>query len=124
MPANLTAIDPQEARKLMDEGALVVDVREPHELSGGYIPGSRNVALSTWESAELGAAEGQAVVFLCASGNRTTVYGPALAERVGTSAAYHVRGGMFAWQRSGLPTERPAASSAPAGGLFGRLFAG
>ena len=125
--SGLTDITPEQARGLKDEGALFVDVREAHEYAGGFIPGSHHAALSAWQTAELPLEDGQAVVFLCASGNRTTVNANALAAKAGGAQAYNLRGGIFGWMRSGLPVERPAHghTGGQAGrGLLGRLFGG
>lgn len=119
--SSLTDITPEQARGLKDEGALFVDVREAHEYAGGFIPGSHHAALSAWQTAELPLEDGQAVVFLCASGNRTTINATALAAKAGNAPAYNLRGGIFGWMRSGLPVERPAGDQA-GGGLLGRLF--
>jgi rhodanese-related sulfurtransferase len=105
MASTLTPVDPDAAAELLEAGALLVDVREPGEYARGQIPGSRNIPLSRLPQSDLPLAAGQAVVFLCASGGRTTVYGPQLAEKAGDAAAYVLRGGLSAWARAGLAVE-------------------
>ena len=106
MARTLTPVEPDAAARLLEEGALLVDVREVDEYGRGQIPGSRNVPLSRIAHSELPLAAGQAVVFLCASGTRTNVYAPMLAEKAGSAAAYVLRGGLSAWARAGLSVER------------------
>ena len=61
-------------RKLLESGALIIDVRNPNEFTGGALPGSKNIPL-----AELGKKIEQikelkvAVICVCASGMRSGV---------------------------------------------------
>ncbi len=105
MAGTLTLIDPEAAAELMDGGALMVDVRESAEYAQARIPGSENVALSGLEASELPLAPGQAVVFFCASGNRTNVHAARLAAKAGAAEAYVLEGGLSAWARAGLPID-------------------
>ena len=123
MARSLKGVDASGAAKLMKDGALMVDVREPGEYARGCIPGSQNVALSRFDLAPLPLGEGQAVVFFCASGNRTTVNAARLAAKAGNAEAYVMQGGMFAWSRAGLPVE--SGSQGEGGeqrGFFARMF--
>ena len=86
MASSLKSIDAATAAKLMDQGALMVDVRESGEYARARIPGSQNIALSRFESSELRLGPDQAVVFFCASGNRTRVHAGRLAEKAGAKA--------------------------------------
>ena len=47
-PVNIT---PTEAKKLVDAGALLVDIREPDEYLREHIPGARLVAISSRRAA-------------------------------------------------------------------------
>jgi rhodanese-related sulfurtransferase len=121
----LKGVDTQGAARLMQGGALMVDVREPHEYASQRIPGSRNVALSGLEQGEMPVEAGQAVVFFCASGARTSMHAARLAAKAGGADAYVMQGGIVAWGRSGLPIESGGAATGNGGrgpGLFGRLF--
>lgn len=122
MTRTLKSIEPDAALKLQEEGALLVDVREPSEHAETRIPGARNVALSGLADSELALGPGQAVVFFCASGNRTEVYAAELAAKAGAADAYVMRGGIFAWGRAGLAVETGDAGGAPSRGMFARVF--
>lgn len=95
----LQTIDTVAAKRLIDEGALLVDVREPDEHARERVPGARNVPLS-----RLGAlpAEATAIVFHCRSGARTAANADRLAEAAACQA-YILEGGIDAWKRAGLP---------------------
>jgi rhodanese-related sulfurtransferase len=99
----LKTITPEEAARLLDRGATLVDVREPDEHARARIPGARNLPLSRLEEAELAVHAGQPVLFHCRSGARTQGHAGRLAAKAGACEAYVVAGGLEAWQRAGLP---------------------
>ena len=102
--ASLPTVSPAQAKHLVDEGAILVDIREADEYAREKIPGAHNVPLSRLESADFATGAGKTVVFHCRSGNRTGVASPRLSARVGPSCrAYIVEGGIDAWKSAGLP---------------------
>lgn len=102
---SLRSILPTEAKKLIDEGAILVDVREPPEHAREAIPGARLQPLSAPDLPP--AAAGKPVIFHCQSGARTSMNARRLAARLpaGTDG-YVMAGGIEAWRRAGLPTAR------------------
>lgn len=76
----------------------LIDVREPHELSGplGAVDGATNVPLTTLLERGLDVPTDQPIVLLCRSGRRSSVAVQALEER-GYEAVASVEGGMLAW---------------------------
>lgn len=60
------------ARELVEQGALLVDVRTPLEFSEGHVPGALNIPLEELERrlAELGDGR-RAIVLYCRSGRRS-----------------------------------------------------
>jgi rhodanese-related sulfurtransferase len=96
---------PREAQRLArEEGALLVDVREPEEYARLRIPGAVLQPLSVLPLLpEDGDRAGPAVYF-CASGGRT---GGALdlLEARGHARTCILEGGLEAWRRAGLPVE-------------------
>jgi rhodanese-related sulfurtransferase len=101
----LKTISPVEAARLLrEEGATLVDVREPDEHARQRIPGARNLPLSQLEEAELAVHQGRPVLFHCRSGARTEANADRLAAKAGPGCqAYIVEGGLEAWRRAGLP---------------------
>jgi rhodanese-related sulfurtransferase len=95
---SLSKITPQEAQRLVDEGAVLIDIRGPAEHAREHIPGARNLPLGS--SAKL---DGKApIVFHCRSGMRTSANAEALAASANCQA-YILEGGLDAWKRAGLP---------------------
>ncbi|MBW8269729.1 rhodanese family protein [Caldovatus aquaticus] len=101
----LKTISPAEAARLLrEEGATLVDVREPDEHARQRIPGARNLPLSKLEEAELAVHQGKPVLFHCRSGARTEGHAERLAAKAGPECeAYIVEGGLEAWKKAGLP---------------------
>jgi phage shock protein E len=75
-------IKPDEARALVERGALLVDVRTPDEFAAGHIAGARNIPLDqvSARASTLTPADAPVIVY-CRSGARS-----ALAKRLLKSA--------------------------------------
>ena len=98
-------LQPHAAEALVEQGALIVDVREPAELEeDGRFPGAHHVPLGdlTQRAAELPAD--RALVFACRSGARSAMAADAF--RASGREAYNLDGGIQAWEAAGLPVER------------------
>lgn len=106
---SLKTISPTEAKRLIDQGAVLVDVRESAEHARERIPQARHVSLSQLEGSELPVGESQVVLFHCKSGMRTLSHADRLAAKAGEAKAgegceaYIIEGGIDAWRRAGLP---------------------
>ncbi len=96
-----THLDPQEALRLINEGALLIDVREPDEHARERIPDAKLVPLSRLTT-PLDRNEAQQLIFHCRSGSRTGAAAEKLAAAAGGDA-YILRGGLDAWKAAGLP---------------------
>jgi rhodanese-related sulfurtransferase len=100
----LTTINATEAKRLLDEGAVLVDVREPDEHARERIPGAHLLPLSRLDEADLAVLQGKPVLFHCRSGARTRAHAGRLAGKTaGSCEAYVIEGGLDAWKRAGLP---------------------
>jgi len=101
---SIPTIKPAEARRLLDSGALLIDIREADEHAREKIPGARHLPLSKLDDADLAPHQGKPVIFHCKSGVRTQTTAPRLAAKlVETCEAYIVEGGLDAWRKAGLP---------------------
>ncbi|HEX2884760.1 MAG TPA: rhodanese-like domain-containing protein [Candidatus Limnocylindria bacterium] len=93
------------ADALPKDGAVLVDVREPHEWRAGHVPAAKHIPLQQLP-AQLDSLPKDAPVYLiCRSGNRSHT-AAAFLQRNGFQRPVNVRGGMIAWQRAGLPIEK------------------
>ena len=115
---SLPTIKPSEARRLLDRGAVLIDIREADEHAREKIPGARHLPLSKLDDMDLAAHAGKPVIFHCRSGARTQANAPRLAGKLGGACeAFIVEGGLDAWRKAGLPvaTDRrqPLGAAAP-----------
>ncbi len=98
-PTSVLAVDSQAAVRLIAEGALLLDVREPAEWDAGHSPSAQHLPLADVTPEKLPA--GHLVVTVCRSGARS-----ARAAAMLALAGVDVRnltGGMTAWEGAGLP---------------------
>lgn len=102
------AFTPREVQGLIDEGAVVLDVRTPAEFGEGHVPGAVNVAV---ESAQFAERCGwlipqDAGIVLVAAGPTDLTQALAGLSRVGFEEAKgYLQRGMTEWRSQGLPTE-------------------
>ncbi|HEX8754613.1 MAG TPA: rhodanese-like domain-containing protein [Solirubrobacterales bacterium] len=92
-----------EARKLIDEGAQVIDVRADHEWEAGRIAGATHVPLAELSERAAEIDKERPVVLYCRGGNRSTMAAAALVE-AGYDAA-KLSEGIVGWAEEGLPLE-------------------
>lgn len=86
-----------QARKLVADGALLLDVRTKEEFQGGHVDGAMNVAVQELGGrlAELGKDKARPVVVYCLSGVRS---GAAVRQLKSAGfTAVHNLGGMRNW---------------------------
>jgi rhodanese-related sulfurtransferase len=99
----VSTVGPEEARKLLDDGAQLVDVRADHEWDAGRIAGATHIELG-----DLGERIGEIererpVVLYCRGGGRSDMAASALAAE--GYEAFVVAGGIEAWVEAGQPIE-------------------
>lgn len=101
---SLPTISADQAKLLLDQGAILVDIREADEHAREKISGARHLPLSRLDEADLAVHAGKPVLFHCKSGARTLANSPRLAGKLGAGCeAYIVDGGLDAWKKAGLP---------------------
>jgi len=102
---------PQEVRLHLTAATppVVLDVREPEEFSGelGHVPGAVLVPLKELarRAEELQSYRERHLVAVCRSGVRSTT-AAAILTSLGFERVSNMKGGMLAWNDSGLPVER------------------
>lgn len=96
-----------EAKELLEDGAHVIDVRDPHEYADGHVPDATLIPVnSVFDRREELPKEGK-IVFVCAVGSRS-----ALACEMAAAAGfqpdvlYNLEGGTDAWRAAGEAIEK------------------
>ena len=92
-----------EAQKLIDEGAQLIDVRADHEWEAGHLPGATHVPLDELPERAGEIDKERPVLLYCRGGNRSTMAAAALAE-AGYDAS-KLSEGIVGWDEAGLPLE-------------------
>lgn len=100
------AVGPQEAVRLIDAGAVVIDVRTQTEFREGHIPGARHLPLDRLRREGARALDGldlpagRPVLLACRSGARSR-----LAQSLigGGDRFVNLAGGVLAWHGAALP---------------------
>jgi rhodanese-related sulfurtransferase len=101
---SLPTIKPSDARRLLDGGAVLIDIREADEHAREKILGARHLPLSKLDEMDVAVHQGKPVIFHCRSGARTRANAARLADKFGASCeAFVVEGGIDAWRKAGLP---------------------
>jgi len=101
------ALAPQEAIRLMNQGAAVVDLRAAEEFAAGHISGARNIPAADIGNAAdtLRRYKERPVVVYCERGNSATGAVRTLAAQ-GFAKVFNLRGGIAAWRAENLPLAR------------------
>src|ERR1700738_1772771 len=112
--SQIDEVDPAVVREQINNGAVVVDVRETEEFAAGHIPGAKHVPKSHLESRIEGAApdRGQRVVLYCASGTRSAWAARTLIDGLGYEHGESMTGGFTLWKDRGYAVETPRSMSA------------
>ena len=99
---SLPTIPPAEAKRLVDQGATLIDIRGRDEHARERIEGARNLPVESLTTLD---GETGIAIFHCRSGQRTALHAGKLAGAAGCEA-YIVEGGIEAWKKAGLPVAR------------------
>jgi rhodanese-related sulfurtransferase len=92
-----------EARRLVEDGAQLVDVRADHEWDAGHIAGASHVPLDEISERAGEIDKDRPVVLYCRGGNRSSMATAALGA-AGYDAA-KLSEGITGWEEEGLPLE-------------------
>jgi len=100
--AEIAEVDTVEGNRLVDAGAVLLDVREPDEHSQGAIPGSIHIARGQLESNVENRIPDKSgsVVVMCAGGVRSAFAAKTLAD-LGYTSVVSMDGGFNKWKDEG-----------------------
>ncbi|HEY0845559.1 MAG TPA: rhodanese-like domain-containing protein [Noviherbaspirillum sp.] len=105
--ASIYQVDVEQSRDMQKRGALLLDVREPHEFDEVHAPGSVLIPLSQLQEriVEIGDFKRNPIVIICRSGRRS-MQAASVLGKLGFASLYNVQGGMLAWEQAALPVIR------------------
>jgi rhodanese-related sulfurtransferase len=114
--AVIEEIDTERLRALQAEGVPVIDVREPEEFAGGYVPGAVNIPRGVLEFQVDGhpalnfktdphlSHRREPVILYCRTGGRSALAAEAL-KRLGFDRPLSLAGGYLGWLDAGGAVE-------------------
>ena len=94
-----------QATRLINDGAVIVDVREAAEFASGHLANSRHIPVAEIERRLGELPQGKPVVVVCARGSRAS-RAAAVLRKSGRADVFCLDGGVSGWQQAGLPTVR------------------
>jgi len=105
--SGIQQLRPLEAVRLMDDDALVLDVREAQEYGNGHIRQSVHIPMSALKNriSELDKYKNRKIIAYCRSGSRSN-YACKLLKKSGFDQVYNMAGGIMGWSSANLPVTR------------------
>ena len=94
-------VGPGEAQEALQRGAVLLDVREPHEWQNGHAPKARHIPLGSLPARMGELPHNREIYVVCRTGARSARAAKLLSAQRGDVA--NVKGGMTAWSHAGLP---------------------
>ncbi len=126
LPADeLKNLDPEQVEVLQKNGALIIDIRTVKEWqSTGIIPDSKRLQFfdpqgkfdaETWvkELNQVKSSPDQPVILVCRSGNRSSMVGNFLTQKLGMKNIFHLQNGITSWIKSGKKTIKDQQTTSP-----------
>jgi rhodanese-related sulfurtransferase len=99
--AHVSAAD---AVRLINKGALVIDVRKPEEFAAGHIVNARNITLDRLASGDDAIKKQKAKILLAVCGDGASSGRAAgLLRKAGYENAFSLKGGLTGWRADNLP---------------------
>jgi rhodanese-related sulfurtransferase len=114
---DFAAIAPNEAIRLMNQGGLVIDVRDHAQFEAGHIGEARNIQpkdLAT-SAEQLKKYREKPLIVCCDTGMQGGSAARELAK-LGFNKVFNLRGGLGAWRSENLPLVRGGAKDSHKGG--------
>lgn len=103
-PAGCRQVDSAQAQELiLNQNAMVVDVREPHEYAAGRIPNAKSIPLRQigLHIESLKQHSDRPIILSCRTGSRSEMACRFLSES-GLDNIYNLASGLMGWQSANL----------------------
>ena len=102
--SGLINIDPPEAVTLMNNDAVVIDLRSAEAFSQGHIVNAKNIPFAEFDAQieKVAKFKGKPIVAVCDAGVSSNKTVDSL-RKTGFESVYGLKGGMNAWTQAGLP---------------------
>ena len=100
----LTHVEPQEAVRLINNDAVVLDIRSPEAFAKGHIVNARNIPLDELDANQekINKLASKPILAVCDAGMSSTRAVDSL-RKSGLESVYGLKGGIAAWTEASLP---------------------
>ena len=100
----LTHVEPQEAVRLINNDAVVLDIRSPEAFAKGHIVNARNIPLDELDANQekINKLASKPILAVCDAGMSSTRAVNTL-RKSGLESVYGLKGGIAAWTEASLP---------------------
>jgi len=104
---NQNSVSPQDAVRLMNQGAMLLDVRSREEFAAGHVRGAHSQPLALLDEAAdtLKKHKEKPVIVCCERGSLSSTAIRLLGKQ-GFAKVFNLRGGLNAWRTENLPLVR------------------
>jgi rhodanese-related sulfurtransferase len=100
----MTHVEPQAAVALINNDAVVIDIRSPEAFAKGHIVNARNIPLDELEAdnSKITQLSSNPIIAVCDAGMSSTRAVDKL-RKAGMESVYGLKGGINAWTEASLP---------------------
>jgi len=102
--SGITNLEPQQAVKLINTDAVVIDLRSADAFARGHIVNARNIPFDELEASreKIDRLKSKPIIAVCESGV-TSTRAVASLRKSGVESVYGLRGGINAWTQENMP---------------------
>jgi rhodanese-related sulfurtransferase len=98
-----THISTNDAVRLINKGALVIDVREPAKFEAGHIVNARNIELEQIQQNDAAVKQKNKVLLTVCDTGTSSGKAATLLRKAGHENVFSLRGGLMGWRAENLP---------------------
>jgi len=101
---SLTNVSTGDSVRLINKGAMVIDVRPPEAYRAGHIVNSRNIAIADIDSSkEIGKKQKSKTLLTVCDDGASSGKAAGVLRNAGFENAFSLKGGLRGWQTENLP---------------------
>jgi rhodanese-related sulfurtransferase len=99
-------ISAQQAKTMLEQGAVLIDVREKAEFTQLHIPKANLIPLGGIQANDIKHYKDSPIIIYCQKGLRGRKACEKLAQEDPNTKTFNLEGGIEAWQRAGFDTQQ------------------
>lgn len=111
--SNVKSVNANEAKRLIEESATFVDVREPAEFNAAHIENSKSHPLGSIHAQHITNYAGKTVVIYCQKGARGEKACKKILKDNPTANIVNLSGGIESWQQAGFDVKKGQSNVLP-----------